>query len=81
MEFMDIDGSGYQAGRRIVNVGVGGFTPEIGFRSCVDDDRLVIGDGGWKIARDLVYRDGSGMERGELGQFWHGNCVRSETSS
>ena len=79
MKFVDIDGSRYQLGRRIVNVGVGGFTPEIGLRSCVDGDRLVIGHGGWKIASDLAFKDGSGgrhMERGELGEYWHGNCDR-----
>ena len=57
---MDVDGSRYQAGRRIVNVGVRGFTPEIGLRSCVDGDWLIIDQGGCKIARDLVFRDGSG---------------------
>lgn len=46
-------------GRRIVNVDVRGMTPEIGLRSCVDGDRLVIGHGNWKIARLLVFRDGS----------------------
>lgn len=60
MKFVDVDGSGYQAGWRIVNIGVRGFTPEIGLRSCIDGDRLVIDQGGWKIARDLVFRDGSG---------------------
>ena len=55
---MDIDGGGYQEGRRIVGVGARGFTPEIGFRSCVDGDQRVIGQGGWEIARDPIYRDG-----------------------
>ena len=59
MKFVDIDRSRYQDGRHIVSVDVGGFTPEIGLGSCVDDDRLVIGHGGWKIARDLVFKDGS----------------------
>ena len=60
MKFVDVDGSRYQAGRRIVSVAVGWFTPEIGLGSCVDGDRLVIEHGGWKIARDLAFRDGSG---------------------
>jgi len=60
MKSVDIDGSRYQAGRSIVSVDVGGFTPEIGFRWCVDGDRLVIGHSGWKIASDLVFRDGYG---------------------
>ena len=38
-----LDGSRYQAGRRIVNVGVGVFTPEIGLWSCVDGHRAI----GW----------------------------------
>ena len=40
----------------------------------MDDDRLVIDHSGWKIAGDLVFRDGSGgryMERGEFREFWH----------
>ena len=57
---MDIDGSRYQAGRRIVIVDVRGFTPETGRRLRVDDDRLIICNDGWKIARDLIFRDGFG---------------------
>jgi hypothetical protein len=62
---VDADGSRYQAGRRIVAVDVGWFTPDIGLRSCVDSDRssdrlVILGNGSWKIDRVLVFRDGSG---------------------
>ena len=60
MKSVDIDGSRYQPGRRIVNDDVGGLTPEIGLSLCVDGD-LIIGHGGWKIADDLIFRDGRHM--------------------
>ena len=56
---MDVDRVRYQEGRCIADVSGRGFAPEIGPRPGVDSDRLVIGNGGWKIARDLVFRDGS----------------------
>jgi hypothetical protein len=59
MKFVDVDRGRYQQGRCIVDVSDRGFAPEIGPRSGVDRDRLVIGNGGWKITRDLVFRDGS----------------------
>jgi hypothetical protein len=59
MEFVDVDRGRYQEGRCIADVGVWGFAPEIGPRSSVDGDRLLIGHGGWKSARDLVFRYGS----------------------
>ena len=60
MKFVDVDGSRYQVVRHIVNVSVGWFMLEIGVRSCIDSDWLVIEMGSWKITRDLVFRDGSG---------------------
>jgi len=62
MKFLDVDWGRYQEGRCIADVSVWGFAPEIGPRSGTDSDRLVIGHGGWKIARDLVFRDGRHME-------------------
>ena len=58
MKSVDIDRGRYQEGRCIADVSDRGFAPEIGPRSSVDSD-LVIGHGGWKVARDLVFRNGS----------------------
>ena len=60
MKSVDVDRGRYQEGRCIVDVSDWGFTPEIGPRSGLDGDRLVIGQGGWKIAKDLAFRDGYG---------------------
>ena len=62
MKSMDVDRGRYQEGRCIVDVSVRGFPPEIGPRSSMDSDRLVIGYGRWKIARYFVFRDGRHME-------------------
>ena len=80
MKSVDVDRDRYQEGRCIVDVSARGFAPEIGPRSSVDSDRLVVGHGGWKIVRVLVFRDGRHMERGELGDFWHGNYGPDSTN-
>ena len=60
MKSVDVDRGRYQEGWCIVDISDRGFAPEIGARPGVDSDRLVIGHGRWKIARDLVFiRDGS----------------------
>ena len=48
MKSVDVDRDRYQEGRCIVDVSARGFMPEIGPRSSVDSDRLVVGHGGWK---------------------------------
>jgi len=61
---VDVDRDGYQEGRCIADVSDRGpgFAPEIGPRSGVEGDRLVIGHGGWKIARGFVFSDRRHME-------------------
>ena len=54
---MDVDWGRYQEGRCIADVSDRGFAPEIGPRSGVKSDRLVIGHGGWKITRSFVFSD------------------------
>ena len=56
---MDVDRNRYQERRCIADVSDRRFAPEIGPWSGVDSDRLFIDHGGWKIARDLVFSDGS----------------------
>lgn len=59
MKFVDVDRSRYQEGRCIVDISVCAVAPEIGSRSGVECDWLVIGHGSWKIAGNLVFRDES----------------------